>query len=117
VSEPGAFPVAPSWSRRLAELGELDEARAVTGRLRELAQEQEHPWARAGADRCEALILLGRGELRRGGGRPRCAGADAYEALASASTQPARCLPSAARSVVSNSGGWRAPRSSGRGDV
>ena len=58
VSEPGVFPVAPELVEVLAELGELDEARDVSARLRELAEEQAHPWGRVSAERCEALVLL-----------------------------------------------------------
>ena len=58
VSEPGVFPVAPELVEVLAELGELDEARAVSARLRELAEDQSHPWGRVSAERCEALVLL-----------------------------------------------------------
>jgi DNA-binding CsgD family transcriptional regulator len=58
VDEPGAFPVAPDLVEALAELGELDEARRVTERLRELAQEQEHPWGLTSAKRCDALLRL-----------------------------------------------------------
>ena len=58
VSEPGVFPVAAELVEALAESGELDEARAVTRRLRELAQAQEHPWGLVSAGRCEALLLL-----------------------------------------------------------
>ncbi len=59
VDEPGVFPVAPDLVEALAELGELDEARAVTDRLRELAEEQKHPWGLATAKRCDALVRLG----------------------------------------------------------
>ena len=45
------FPVAPDLVEALAELGELDEARAVTARLERLAEEQDHPWARGEARR------------------------------------------------------------------
>jgi DNA-binding CsgD family transcriptional regulator len=58
VSEPGVFPVAPELVEVLAELGELDEGRAVTARLRELADAQKHPWGRASADRCEGVLAL-----------------------------------------------------------
>jgi DNA-binding CsgD family transcriptional regulator len=56
VDEPGAFPVAPDLVTALVELGELGEARAVADRLRELAEEQEHPWGLASAKRCDALV-------------------------------------------------------------
>jgi DNA-binding CsgD family transcriptional regulator len=58
VSEPGVFPVAPELVEALAEVGELDEARAVTARLRELAEQQAHPWGLASAERCGAVIAL-----------------------------------------------------------
>ena len=58
VDEPGAFPVAPELVEALVELGELEEARAVTARLRELAEQQEHPWGLATARRCDGLIGL-----------------------------------------------------------
>ena len=48
----------PSSSRRSSELGELDEARAVTDRLRELAERQEHPGGSRRRKRCDALVRL-----------------------------------------------------------
>jgi DNA-binding CsgD family transcriptional regulator len=58
VDDPGVFPVAPELVEALVELGDLDEARAVTGRLAELAEEQAHPWGLATARRCEGLVGL-----------------------------------------------------------
>jgi DNA-binding CsgD family transcriptional regulator len=58
IDEPGAFPVAPDLVEALVEAGELDEARAVTTRLRELAERQEHPWGLVTARRCDALLRL-----------------------------------------------------------
>lgn len=58
VEDPGAFPVAPDLVEALVEGGELEEAQAVTDRLRGLAEEQEHPWGRATARRCGALLRL-----------------------------------------------------------
>jgi DNA-binding SARP family transcriptional activator/DNA-binding CsgD family transcriptional regulator len=58
VDDPGVFPVAPDLVEALAELGELDEARMVTDRLRGLAEQQEHPWGLASAKRCGALVRL-----------------------------------------------------------
>lgn len=58
VDEPGVFPVAPELVDALVELGELDEALAVTTRLRELAEQQAHPWGRVTARRCRALVGL-----------------------------------------------------------
>jgi DNA-binding CsgD family transcriptional regulator len=59
VDEPGVFPVAPELVEALVELGEHEEALAVTTRLRELSEEQEHLWGLATAKRCAALIELG----------------------------------------------------------
>jgi DNA-binding CsgD family transcriptional regulator len=58
VEEPGVFPVAPDLVEALTELGELDEARAVTSRLRELSERQHHPWGLATTRRCEGIVRL-----------------------------------------------------------
>jgi DNA-binding CsgD family transcriptional regulator len=58
VDDPGVFPVAPDLVEALVELGELEEALAVTGRLSELAARQEHPWGLASTKRCDALVRL-----------------------------------------------------------
>ena len=58
VREPGAFPVAPELVEALVDLGALDEAAAVTATLHRRADEQEHPWGRATARRCRALLSL-----------------------------------------------------------
>jgi DNA-binding NarL/FixJ family response regulator len=60
VLEPSAFPVAPELVEALVELGDLDAAYGVAERLGELAEQQEHPWARASAKRCRALVTLAR---------------------------------------------------------
>jgi hypothetical protein len=64
VEEPGALPVAPDLVEGLAELGELDEARVVSARLRELAEREEHPWALATAKRCDGMIGFAHEETR-----------------------------------------------------
>ena len=56
VDDPGAFPVAPDLVEALVEVGELEEASAVTDRLRELAEQQEHPWGLASAKRCAGQV-------------------------------------------------------------
>jgi DNA-binding CsgD family transcriptional regulator len=58
IEDPGAFPVAPDLVEALVELGEFDEAREVSVRLRELAERQEHPWGLVTAERCGALLRL-----------------------------------------------------------
>ncbi len=58
VDEPGAFPVAPDLVEALVEVGELEEADRVLVRLRDLAQQQEHPWGLVSARRCDALLRL-----------------------------------------------------------
>jgi DNA-binding CsgD family transcriptional regulator len=55
------FPVAPDLVKSLVELGELEEAKAVTARLCELAEAQEHPWGLATAKRCDAVVRLAAG--------------------------------------------------------
>ncbi|HET7367434.1 MAG TPA: LuxR family transcriptional regulator [Gaiella sp.] len=61
IDNPGAFPVAPDLVEALVAVGELDEARQVTDRLRGLAQAQRHPWAEASVLRCDALVGLTNG--------------------------------------------------------
>jgi DNA-binding CsgD family transcriptional regulator len=58
IDEPGVFPVAPELVEALTQVGELDEAQAVADRLRALAEAQEHPWGRATAARCDAVVRL-----------------------------------------------------------
>jgi DNA-binding NarL/FixJ family response regulator len=60
--EPGVFPVAPELVEALVELHEVDTAEAVTERLDQLAEEQEHPWARAAGKRCRAVVSLASGQ-------------------------------------------------------
>ena len=54
IDEPGAFPVAGDLVEALVELGEQSEALAVTERLSELSERQQHPWGLATAKRCSA---------------------------------------------------------------
>ena len=61
VDEPGVFPVAPELVEALVESDEIGEARVVTDRLNDLAEQQEHPWGRATAMRCNALVRLASG--------------------------------------------------------
>jgi DNA-binding CsgD family transcriptional regulator len=58
VDDPGVFPVPPDLVEALVELGEQDEAMAVTARLRELSEQQQHPWGLVSARRCEAVVRL-----------------------------------------------------------
>ncbi len=58
IDEPGEFAVAPDLVEALLELGQIDEARAVTDRLRALSVAQEHPWGLASTTRCECLMAL-----------------------------------------------------------
>jgi DNA-binding CsgD family transcriptional regulator len=58
VDDPGAFPVAPDLVEALVELGATEEARAVSDWLDRLAEDQDHPWGRATAKRCAAMIRL-----------------------------------------------------------
>ena len=58
IDEPGAFPVAGDLVEALVELGERSEALAVTERLSELSEQQQHPWGLATATRCAATVQL-----------------------------------------------------------
>jgi DNA-binding CsgD family transcriptional regulator/tetratricopeptide (TPR) repeat protein len=58
VEDPGVFPVAPDLVEALADLGELAEAQAITDRVSELAERQDHPWARLTARRGGAVVRL-----------------------------------------------------------
>ena len=109
VDEPGAFPVAPDLVEALDGARRLDEARAVTARLRELAEQQEHPWG----PRQRALRAAGplAADLRRGRGRGAGAAAVAYERLGLRFDARARCSASAGRSAGSGSGAPPAVRS------
>ncbi len=61
VEDPGVFPVAPDLVEGLVELGELEEGRQVTRRLRKLSMRQEHPWGLATAKRCDGIVGLATG--------------------------------------------------------
>ena len=58
VEDPGVYPVAPDLVEALVESGDFERARDVTARLVELAQAQDHPWARVGSRRSAALTEL-----------------------------------------------------------
>ncbi len=68
VRDPGAFPVAPDLVEALVECQALDEARDVAAELAKLARSQDHPWARVGAQRCDAVVDLA-GEYSEHGAR------------------------------------------------
>jgi len=61
VADPGAFPVAADLVEALVWLGRTAEVDVVTGRLRELAERQEHRWALATVSRCTAVARLASG--------------------------------------------------------
>jgi DNA-binding CsgD family transcriptional regulator len=61
VEDPGVFPVAPDLVEALVETEAVGRAHDVTVRLGELAREQEHPWALAGAQRSAAMVALAGG--------------------------------------------------------
>jgi DNA-binding CsgD family transcriptional regulator len=81
VTEPGVFPVAPELVAALAELGELGIACGVTGRLKELAEQQQHPWALVTARRCGALVALTAGNDTDGAGAELAQAAADYRRL------------------------------------
>ncbi len=90
VRDLGAFPVAPELVEALLEQDRHDEAAAVGARLRECADEQDHPWARATARRCSALVALSADGMDAPAAELREASAD-YELL-ELHLDSARCL-------------------------
>jgi DNA-binding NarL/FixJ family response regulator len=58
IRDPGVFPVAPELVEALVERGDLEQALAVTARLEQLAEEQDHPWGRVTARRCASQTAL-----------------------------------------------------------
>ncbi|MFN8224398.1 MAG: LuxR C-terminal-related transcriptional regulator [Gaiellales bacterium] len=79
IGDPGALPVAPELVEALVELGEREEAQAVTDRLRELAEGLDHPWGRVSVGRCAGLLLIG--EASHAAAAALVESADGYEAL------------------------------------
>lgn len=61
IVEPGLWPIAPDFVESLVELGELDEAQALTELLERLSEEQQHPWGLASCKRCRGVIGLAAG--------------------------------------------------------
>lgn len=91
IEDHSIFPVVPELVEALTELGETDEARRVSDRLAELAEQQQHPWALVTAERCRAMVDL---SSHAGDEEPRsqlAAAAAAYDAFGLRFDQ-ARCL-------------------------
>jgi DNA-binding CsgD family transcriptional regulator len=63
VDDPGVFPVAPDLVEALIGLDARDEAASVTGRLEQLADRLDHPWARAGTARSRGLLAAAAGDV------------------------------------------------------
>lgn len=61
IDDPGVFPVAPDLVEASLELGHLPQAQAVLARLAALAEQQDHPWGLASAQRCRGLLRLAEG--------------------------------------------------------
>ena len=115
VDEPGVFPVAPDLVETLADLGKLDEARAVTERLREVSEEHDHPWGLATARRSAALVELASGQDWEAASAELEAAADGVRRARPALRPGAvAARPSAGRSAGCGSGRPRGTRSSGR---
>ena len=58
VLDPGTFPAGPDLVEALVETEAFDAARAVVDALADRASDQDHPWARAGAERGAALVAI-----------------------------------------------------------
>jgi DNA-binding NarL/FixJ family response regulator len=98
VNEPGAFPAAPDLVEALVEVGERDQAKLVTDRLRRLAEEQQHPWALTTARRCCGRIRLAAGRYDEQAAAALRQAADDYDLLGMRFDQ-ARTLLSLGRSA------------------
>lgn len=81
IDDPGAFPVAPDLVEALLDVEDVSRARAVTRRVSDLAERQEHPWGLATADRCQALVALAGGGSFDGCAEQLAAAASAYKGL------------------------------------
>jgi DNA-binding NarL/FixJ family response regulator len=81
IDDPGVLPVAPELVEALVAIGELDEARDVVDRLRELSEQQEHPWGLATARRCAAVVALASGGYDEAAAAALADAAAAYEEL------------------------------------
>ncbi|NUS57998.1 MAG: AAA family ATPase [Streptomycetaceae bacterium] len=55
--DPGVFPAAPDLVEALVKAGRLDEATVALRQLADVAAEQDHPWAHAGAARARGFLL------------------------------------------------------------
>jgi DNA-binding CsgD family transcriptional regulator len=108
VLDPGAFPVAPELVEALVELRRLDEADALIERLRDRAEEQEHPWGRASVKRCLALVALAREGYHESGAIGLTEAAAELQELGSC-FDSARCLLALGRSQR-RAKQWRAAR-------
>jgi DNA-binding CsgD family transcriptional regulator len=81
VDDPGAFPVAPDLVEALIDLRVRDEALAVATSLRDVAERQRHPWGRASAKRCDALVRLAAPEYDEAAAASLAEAAEEYAAL------------------------------------
>jgi DNA-binding CsgD family transcriptional regulator len=61
VRDLGAFPVAADLAEALATAGDVTGAESIAKTLAERADEQDHPWARAGAARSYGFVFVARG--------------------------------------------------------
>jgi DNA-binding CsgD family transcriptional regulator len=55
--DPGVFPAGPDLVEALVKAGRLDDARDALRRFEQIAVEQDHPWALAGASRARGILL------------------------------------------------------------
>jgi DNA-binding CsgD family transcriptional regulator len=61
IDDPGAFPAAPDLVEALVWLGRAAEAQSAVSCLRDLSEQQDHPWGLATASRCSAVVRLAAG--------------------------------------------------------
>lgn len=81
IEDPGALPAAADLVEALVEIGEREEARTVTDRLRQLAEGQAHPCGLITSRRCAALVALAEGPYTPEAAATLVQTADDYAAL------------------------------------
>ena len=81
VSDPGAFPAGPDLIEALAETESYSAAQAVVGVLAEAGDAQDHPWARAGAQRGAAVVEIHGASYNESAGEALEEAATAYRGL------------------------------------
>ena len=104
IGNPSIFPVTHVLGEAYAAAGRLDDALAVAAALRAVPA-AGHPWCRAMAGRCEALVASARGDHDAARAPRSTTRSRRTRSCPSRSSAPGRCT---------SRGGWSAARATGR---